>query len=100
MELNSAETELKVTELISMLTDIDEATPGAHAFMWIYFVGGASSSRTVHRAFFHDRLTQLYVLTGMRNVIETTNLLEYLWAASPTENWTRSSIVSQQKLIN
>lgn len=88
-----------VEKLVLTLAPIRETMPGMHAFVWCYFIGGASTINDQHRVFFIERLNQVYKVTGMRNVTATITMLKQIWASPSQQNWTHSDLTLHRTLV-
>lgn len=91
----------KLTEdLLQFLAPINEDTPGMHAFVWCYFIAGASSSDLKNRDFVIQRLRQVYTRTRMRNILSAIDVLErFVWLLPEGQNWTHCPGVLNRTLV-
>jgi len=86
--------------LLQLLAPVNEDTPGMHAFVWCYFIAGASNTDPQNRDFVSKRLRQVYMRTGMRNILSAINILEqFIWPLPEGQNWTRCPAVLNRTLI-
>lgn len=98
-ELSAADRIRSVESLRLLLVDINEDTPGMHAFVWVYFLAGAASSEPRHREFFSHRLKLVYNRTRMRNILVTLDTLEQIWCLPEGQNWTHCPAILGRVLV-
>jgi len=86
--------------LLQLLAPVNENTPGMHAFVWCYFIAGASSSDPKNRDFVSERLRQVYMRTRMRNILSAIDMLEqFIWPLPEGQNWTHCPVVLNRTLV-
>ncbi|KAF2649367.1 hypothetical protein K491DRAFT_610946 [Lophiostoma macrostomum CBS 122681] len=71
-----------VDRLLDLVFGITHQTPGAHAFVWVYYIGACHSIRSSQRAFFHCRLTGMYQIAEFGNIIAAVGDLTNIWNTS------------------
>jgi Fungal specific transcription factor domain len=73
--------------LKTLVFDIQPGSTGGHSLVWQYFIAAADSDIQEQRAFFTDRLIDIYNTTGCANISEGLKMLEQLWAQPPNQMW-------------
>lgn len=74
--------------LVTRLSKIPPHAPGAHALVWVCFIGAAESNDPVQRQFFVDYMHSIYAKTKFHNIPTAVQSLERIWAKKGKKRWT------------
>lgn len=74
-------------DLKALVLDIRPGSAGGHSLVWHCFIAAADSDVPAQRAFFKDRLVDIYNLTQVANIPEGLKMLEQLWARPSEHAW-------------
>ncbi|CAI7607938.1 unnamed protein product [Penicillium pancosmium] len=86
-----------VENLKQLVSQIDPDRVGAHALVWVCFIGAADSTDPEHRTFFTNRLQQVFVKTRFNNITSALNSLPGIWRQKGS--WTRNLTLTAPTLI-
>lgn len=86
-----------VENLKQLVSQIDPERVGAHALVWVCFIGAADSTDPEHRKFFTSRLQQVFVKTRFNNITSALNSLPGIWRQKGS--WTRNLTLTAPTLI-
>lgn len=86
-----------VENLKQLVSQIDPERVGAHALVWVCFIGAADSTDPEHRIFFTGRLKQVFAKTRFNNIISAINSLPGIWRQKGS--WTRNLTLTAPTLI-
>lgn len=79
---------------------ITKTTPGAHTLVWVYFIAAAESRTPGDRAYFSQRLGELYDIGRFGNIPVALATLEQIWALDPSrQRWTREADIIVPVLV-
>lgn len=74
-------------DLKALVSDIRPGSAGGHSLVWHYFIAAADSDVLAQRAFFKDRLVDIYNLTRVANIPKGLMMLEQLWTQPTDQTW-------------
>lgn len=74
--------------LIDRLSLISPQAPGAHALVWVCFIGAAESNLPTQRKFFVDYMNGIYSKTKFDNIPKAVESLQRIWAKKGKKRWT------------
>lgn len=80
--------EQAIQQLIDKMLQISPNVRGAHALVWVSFVAGAASTSQMQRAFFVERMNQVYERTKFRNIPTAIRSLVNIWSREDGKRWT------------
>ena len=80
--------ERAIEQLIEIMLQISPSARGAHALVWVCFVAGAETMDEAYRAFFVERMNQIYAHTQFRNIPTAIQGLEKIWSRKNGKRWT------------
>ncbi|KAF9637003.1 hypothetical protein BFW01_g7899 [Lasiodiplodia theobromae] len=66
--------------LKALLSKIPHDAPGAHALVWVCFLGAVESTDEESRSVFTERMARVYAKTGFRNIPAAIQSLGRIWA--------------------
>jgi hypothetical protein len=75
--------------LIERLTKILPQAPGAHALVWVCFIGAAEANDPIQRQFFVDYMHGIYARTKFENIPVAVQSLQRIWAKKGKKRWTQ-----------
>lgn len=81
---NMASNTATLEYLKTLVFDVQPGSAGGHSLVWQYFIAAADSNVQEQRAFFTDRLIDIYNATGCANISEGLRMLELLWRGRRT----------------
>lgn len=70
-----------------LVHQVDPEAAGAHALVWVCFLGAAESTDEESRRFFTDRMRHIYSKTGFRNIPAAIESLKKIWAEKHSSGW-------------
>lgn len=83
----TASNNLTLEHLKTLVLNIQPNSAGGHSLVWHYFIAAADSDLQEQRAFFTDRLIDIYNATGCANISEGLKMLKHLWERPPNQMW-------------
>ncbi|CAI7677490.1 unnamed protein product [Penicillium manginii] len=86
-----------IENLKELVSQIDPERVGAHALVWVCFIGAADSTDPEHRKFFINRLKQVFTKTRFNNILSAINALPGIWRQKGS--WTRNLTLTAPTLI-
>ncbi|KAL6708162.1 hypothetical protein ACN47E_003346 [Coniothyrium glycines] len=85
--------------LIDRLSNIPPQAPGAHALVWVCFIGAAESNDPIQRQFFVDYMHGIYAKTRFENIPIAVQSLQNIWANKGKKRWTQCLSELSQVLV-
>jgi hypothetical protein len=78
-----------IQQLRCLLQDVQPDAPGASAFVWVYFIGAASSETAEDCDFFRQKLMGIYSHIGFENISMGLESLNRVLNYQGGNRWTR-----------